>query len=444
MAGIKKRGETWHLRMRVPKRYRSLSLPTEIHRSLRTGSEREARVRLPTAEAAVLAELDSLLAIGGHPHPDTAGNGAFAAAIAFATSRGMTYRPVDEIAQGSLARILEGIEALRPNDPPEAAVALLGGAEAPSLRLSQLVDEVERIRTHDNRFKSPEQIRLWRNPRLRATKNLQAAIGEDIEVAKIDNGTALRHRSWWRKKMAQSGQSADTANKDFSNMAGMLSAYFEDILMIDAPRPYAGITIRDRHAVKGRKLEMPHSWIVEHWLQPGALARLNDEARDILLMSIETGGRQSEIVDLPPGAIVLDAEIPHILISNTEGEHRREIKNVISTREMPLVGLALAAARRNPDGFPRYRGKSSYSAAVNKYLRQNGLLPSPKHTIGGLRHAWEQRLKAIGIETDDRGEMMGHSVGAARKREVYGDAMVLARKFELSQRIMLPVPDHLR
>ena len=70
-------------------------------------------------------------------------------------------------------------------------------------------------------------------------------------------------------------------------------------------------------------------------------------------------------------------------------------------------------------------------------------MPSPKQTIGGLRHAWEQRLKAIGIETDDRGEMMGHSVGAARKREVYGDAMALAGKFELSQRIMLPVPEHL-
>jgi hypothetical protein len=355
----------------------------------------------------------------------------------------MTYRSAIDLSTDSIDEIVNRISALKPNDPPEMAVALLGGVEAKGLLLSELVAEVEKIQQHDNRFKSADQMRLWRNPRLRAANNLKAALGTDIDVLAIDNAVALKHKSWWKKKITASHQSADTANKDFSNMAGMLNAYYDSLGMADAPRPYAGVTIRDRHAVKGRKLEIPPDWVAEHWLQPGALDGLNQEARDILLISIETGGRQTEIKDLPPGAIVLEAEIPHILISNTAGEYRREIKNVMSTRQMPLVGLALAAARRNPEGFPRYRGKSSYSALVNKYLRTNNLMPSPKHTVGGLRHAWETRLKDIGIATDDRGEMMGHSVAGARKREVYGDAMDLRRKFELSSRIMLPVPAHL-
>lgn len=443
MAGLTRRGDTWHLRMRVPRKYRHIEARSEIHRSLMTDSPREAAVRLPAAEAAILADLDARLAVNACATTPTTSKQAYAAAVALAATRGMTYRTAADLSQASIDELVERIGALRPSDTKEVAVALLGGIEVPSLRLSQLVEEVEKILQNDNRFKSEDQMRLWRNPRLRAANNLREAIGQDVEITAINNAAAVRHRSWWRKKIADTGQSADTANKDFSNMAGMLNAYFEHIELIDAPRPYAGISIRDRHAVKGQKLEMPHPWIIEHWLQPGALGGLNNEARDILLMSIETGGRQSEIKDLPPGAIVLDAEIPHILISNTEGEHRREIKNAISTRQMPLVGLALAAARRNPNGFPRYRGKSSYSAVVNKYLRENGLVPSRKHTAGGLRHTWESRLKAIGIATDDRGEMMGHSVGAARKREVYGDAMALARKFELSTRIMLPVPAHL-
>ena len=64
MAGITKRNGTWHLRMRVPRRYAGVEVRAEIHRSLRTDSEREARARLPAAEAAVLAELDARLAMG--------------------------------------------------------------------------------------------------------------------------------------------------------------------------------------------------------------------------------------------------------------------------------------------------------------------------------------------------------------------------------------------
>ncbi|WP_282128823.1 DUF6538 domain-containing protein [Roseobacter litoralis] len=443
MAGIKLRHEIWHMRMRVPRRYSAIEEKKEIFRSLRTSSKREAQVRLPAAEAAILAELDAKLVLGVAPAQDDQAS-TFSAAVALAGMRGFHYRSASDLSQSSIDEIVERVGALRTTDTPEVASALLGGVETPSLRLSQLVEEVEKISIHNNRFKSTEQMRLWRNPRLRATKNLQTAVGKDIEVAAIDNAAALAHRSWWRKKITQTGQSADTANKDFSNMAGMLNVYFDHIEMIDPPRPYSGVHIRDRHAVKTAKPEMPVAWIAEHWLAPGALDRLNDQARDILLMSIETGGRQTEIKDLPPGAIILDAEIPHILIQNTEGEHRREIKNMVSTREIPLVGLALAAARRNPEGFPRYRGTSSYSATVNKYLRENDLLPSAKHTISGLRHAWESRLKKIGIATDDRGEMMGHSVASARGREVYGDAMLLHRKLQLSTEIMLPVPEHLK
>ncbi|MCA1775427.1 MAG: integrase, partial [Loktanella sp.] len=106
------------------------------------------------------------------------------------------------------------------------------------------------------------------------------------------------------------------------------------------------------------------------------------------------------------------------------------------------VGVALAAAKRHPDGFPRYRHKRSYSAAVNKFMRENDLLPDGV-TIGGTRHTWESRLKAVGVMTDDRGEIMGHSVKEARGREVYGDEMALKMRKEVVDRIALPVPDHL-
>ncbi|WP_340108458.1 DUF6538 domain-containing protein [Pikeienuella sp. HZG-20] len=439
MAGLKKRAGTWHLRMRMPRRYREIDPRSEIHRSLRTESEREALARLPAAEAAVLAELDARLALArGGPSGDV-----FSAAVALAATRGFTYRSAEDLASGPLDEILARLDALKPGDGREPARALLGGVEAPSLMLSELVAEVEKISTHDNRYKSAVQMRLWRNPRIRAATNLIAALGEDRPVRSIGNAEALRHRSWWRTRIEREGQKVETAKKDFYNMSSMLARYYDSLDEADPPRPYLGVTIRDRHAVKARKLEIPVEWIVEKWFAPGAFDGLNAEARDILLMSIETGCRQSEIHDLPSDGIVLDAPIPHLRLAFEDGDERREIKNTSSVREVPLIGVALAAARRHPQGFPRYRDKRGYSGLVNKYMRANGLMPSPKHTIGGTRHAWESRLKAVLLPNDDRGEMMGHSVASARNREIYGDQMPLKTKLEFAQQVVLDVPAHL-
>ncbi|KKL12997.1 hypothetical protein LCGC14_2530180, partial [marine sediment metagenome] len=135
----------------------------EVHRSLRTDSEREARVRLPAVEAAVLAELDARLTMGQSQQPGD----VFSAAVALAATRGVSYRMADDLTSGPLEEILARLDTLKPTDTKQMARALLGGVEAPQLMLSGLVEEVERISAHDNRYKSDTQMRLWRNPRTR-------------------------------------------------------------------------------------------------------------------------------------------------------------------------------------------------------------------------------------------------------------------------------------
>jgi hypothetical protein len=428
------------MRMRVPRRFLAVApTKTEIHRSLGTDSLRRAQELLPAVKAAIIDELEARLDL----NREAMGTDAYRSAVRVASARGFTHQSISQIASGSFDALLQRVEAIKPNDDSMTVKAILGGVEQPTLMVSGLVAEVERISKHENRFKSENQMRLWRNPRLRAVANLQAALGGDIPVTDIRSEEALKHRSWWLERIAQTSVSADTANKDFANMSGMLRRYYDHQNMAQPPKPYAGIQVSDRHKKKMRKLQIPTDWIKEVWFAEGAFDGINTQARDILLMSIETGCRQSEIHDLPADAIVLNAPIPHLRIDNSEGEHRREIKNAPSSRCVPLVGVALAAAKRNPCGFPRYRGASSYSATVNKYLRTRGLLPSPKHTIGGTRHSWEARLKAALIDSDDRGEMMGHDVSSIRNRELYGDEMPLERKLELAQRVVLDVPEHL-
>ena len=440
MAGLTKRKQTWHLRMRVPRRYRAIESRSEITRSLRTTSRKEAFVRLLTVEAIVIAELDARLAM---TEPGNSGE-AYAAGIAFAASRGITYLPVQELAQSPMEDILEHIEALKRNDGPQMSRAILGYLKAPSLKLSGFAEEVARISAYDNRYKSAEQMRKWRTPRKRAVANLIKALGEDCPVLELDAAKARRHRSWWQSRMSREGQKAETANKDFANMASMLSRYHDSLEMPEPPRPYTNIRITDRHEVAARKAEVPIETIITKWFAKGAFDDLNEQARDILLMSIETGCRQSEIHDLPSDAIVLDTPIPFINVTNEDGEEKREVKNTSSFRRIPLVGVALSAARRHPNGFPRYRGRSGYSNTMNKYLRKHGLLPKTGITVGGIRHTWESRLIAARLLSDERAEMMGHSVRAARNRKHYGNDMALARKLEIAQQVMLEEPEHLK
>ena len=441
MGGLIKRGDIWHLRMRVPKRYLAVAERKEIHRSLGTDSARRARELLPDVTAKLLAELEAMTII--KDHPDDAS--AYHAAQRLAQARGFTYRPLSDHLDGPMEEILDRVEASSADPDTETAKALLGAFDEPALVLSGLVDEVERLAAHDNRYKSENQLRLWRNPRKRATINLMAALGDrDLPISEIDRAAALKHKAWWQQKIAAENLSMESANKDFANMAGMLRRYYDSIAKPDPPEPYRRVTLKDRHKAETRKLEIPVDWITEKWLAPEAFDGTNTEARDILLISIETGCRQSEIHDLPASAIVLDDPIPHLRLAFEGGDDRREIKNIASARSVPLVGVALAAAKRHPQGFPRYRGKSSYSAAMNKFLRSNGLLPTAQHTIGGVRHTWESRILEATKRMDLSGEMMGHSVKVIRGRPVYGDAMALQKKHELAQSVMLPVPEHLK
>jgi hypothetical protein len=440
MAGLIKRGDTWHLRMRVPKRYLAVAGRKEIHRSLETDSERRARELLPDVKAKLLAELDEMTIIQERPNDAD----AYRAAQKIAQARGFAYRPISDLLDAPLDDILDRVEASVADPATETAKALLGAVDEPALLLSGLVDQVERLAAHDNRFKSENQMRLWRNPRKRAVANLTAALGgKDVFVKEVDHAAALKHKAWWQKKIAAENLSMESANKDFANMAGMLRRYYEGIAQPNPPEPYRRIALKDRHKVEARKLEIPVDWITEKWFAPRAFDAMNTEARDILLISIETGCRQSEIHDLPASAIVLDHPVPHLRLAFEEGENRREIKNSASVRLVPLVGVALAAAKRHPDGFPRYRGKSNYSGTMNKYLRSNDLLPSAQHTIGGVRHTWESRILDATKRMDVSGEMMGHSVKVIRGRPVYGDAMDLAQRQGLALSVMLPVPDHL-
>ena len=163
---------------------------------------------------------------------------------------------------------------------------------------------------------------------------------------------------------------------------------------------------------------------------------MNEEARGILLILIETGARPSEIANLQPNAIRITAKVPHLVIEpRDDPDDPREIKTASSMRSVPLVGVALAAAERHKAGFPNYRNRENeLSATLNKYLRANNLFPTKGHKVYSFRHAFEDRMKEGGLEDELRRLLMGHTVD----RPKYGSGGSLAWRRDELMKIVLP------
>lgn len=477
MAGLNKRKGTYHLRMRIPARYASIwaadgKPPTEIHRSLKTGDEREAKSRMAVVERMILTELDEKLAaaelkaeITAAPGKATTKMSHYQAIAAMTSARGFTYRTASELATAAAddksADVMARIKSLQDaGDEPTSieAAALLGGFEKPKRTLKQLANAMKDLNPFEVDNKNEQQLKDWKNKWLRVAQRLIDAIGRDPVVDDISRDDIVVLRDLMQVRVKDGSLDISSANKDLQYLGRMIRDHHKSLDRRDFSLPTADVrceaVIRKK---KSRKPPVPEEYL-QKWVVMSNWGDTDQQLRDVLLIELETGGRGSEIFNLPPSAFVLNHPIPHIIIQEEEGDDTgggaRQIKTTASERRVPLVGVALEAALRNPEGFTRYRGNRNFSNAATKALRARGLIPTepvsykrmpgnkrkPVYvTAGGVRHSFEDRLAKVGVDMDTRGELMGHDVGRIRGRQHYGDKD-LSERLELHLRIMIKPP----
>jgi integrase len=328
-------------------------------------------------------------------------------------------------------RTVERVEALAAkglHDDPAACAAVLGTVKKPVLPLSRLQQEHEALVGDELKGMSPEQLRIWRNTRIRAAKQFIEIVG-DKPVTEITEADGLEYVDWWRARVVSGESNAKTANRDI----GQLSRMLKDV-RIRRRYKYPDIfrDLRLRGETEKSRIPFENDFISTHFLG-GRLDGLNDEARMVLFVMIETGLRPSEIVNLREHSIHLDAPIPYVEIL-PDG---RQLKTEDSKREIPLVGVALEAMKLKPQGFARYRDRSSsMSGALNKYLKENGLRPTSDHTVYSLRHSFKDRLVAVEAPDSLIDSLMGHRSGKPK----YGKGPTLELKLKFLERIAFPCP----
>lgn len=432
-----RRDGTWHFSRRVPAEFTRLDPRGLVKQS--------TKIRIADDPKGVKA---SAVALQINEHLEAfwrglvEGRGAEARnryneARARARVMGMTYLPAGELAapafQMELMERLERLEKLGAAGPGRRNEAIrdavLGREAAPPILLSELFTRFETQVQAEITDLSPDQKRKWKNPKVRAVTNLITVIG-DMPITDITANHALDFSEWWQARVVDEDLNAGTANKDMGHLSRMLFKINQ--------RHRLGITkifdgMKLEGAQENSRPPFDTAYIQKTLLAPGALSRLNEEARRVVFLMMDAGLRPSEACNLNRGTILLDGDIPHVRVL-PDG---RRMKTPQSRRDVPLVGLALETMKLQRDGFPRYHDKSAeLSATVNKFLDENNLRQDGTRTLYSIRHSFKDRLITLREQDSMIDALMGHKEDGSK----YGTGPTLAMKRDVLQRIAFTPP----
>jgi integrase len=427
---IVKRGKVWWLRKRVPATYQHIEPQHTISMSLKTDSEVEAMRKAQRVWAEMIAGWED--ALDGNTQSAAR---RFKIAKEDAGRMGLQYRSAADLADISVAEILRRAAAVENPDDAFAEIprerreiAAFSLADEPQVTVRTALEFFFRHAedTGSLRAKTERQVKNWRDPRKLVVSQFVENVG-DLELAELTRQNMRAFTRWLKSQVDADKIQIATANKRIHTLAKILKTANRE-MELDLDLPLSDLTLEG--AETNTRAAFSREWIKNKLLAPDALGGMNDEARNIALIMVNTGGRVSEISGLKAHHVLLDGPIPMIDVK-PEG---RELKNKNSKRRIPLVGVSLdaaidakmqAEAAGSDDLFPRYAGKGTESAAINKFMRENKLMETPDHTLYGLRHSLEDRMVEAGVLDRIRRDIFGHALQEIRYGTGGGDEVRL-------------------
>lgn len=433
---LTKRAGYWHFVRRVPLEYAHLDPRGIIKHSTKMLVAKDRRgVKAGRVADAMNRELEAFWR-GLEDGKAEEAAARYAEARRRARAFGYDYVETADLANRSDAELLERLEKLvstRTIGDPRAAAALLGTEKRPAVKLSEVFSRYQAQTRNEVKDMSPNQLKRWQNGYVLAITDLISVIG-DKALDAISHADVLDYVDWMEGRVEEGEIVAKTANKYIGHNSKMLKE-INRRLRLGLPDFFAGMRLQGQKNVS--RPPFPIDYVQKVLLGDGALMELNDEARRAVFLIADSGLRLSEAVNLNADTIQLDGDIPYVRVM-PDG---RRVKTDQSIREVPLVGVALAAMKLQPGGFPRYVDKgASFSGYVNQFLAEKGLRPTPKHSVYSLRHTFEDRLKEAKAQDSMIDELMGHSDG---KNYRYGKGHPLRLKHELLKSIAYKSPSAL-
>jgi integrase len=245
-----------------------------------------------------------------------------------------------------------------------------------------------------------------------ATRNINFIIAElgDRDLAEYMSSDAGK----FRDSLLDRGLLTSSVKRIFSSIKSVVNFSIKENGM-NIVNPFLGVYIPDLNDTTKRK-SIPIETIQK--IQDKCVST-DDELRWMIGIISDTGMRLAEAVGLIRKDIVLNCDIPHVIIRPNE---KRRLKTKQSERTVPLVGVSLWAATRIIEStndeqqyvFKRYNktktsNANSASAALNKWIKpyvENDMV------IHSFRHAMRDRLRSVECPSDVVDSIGGWSAGS--------------------------------
>ncbi|CDZ65221.1 Site-specific recombinase [Neorhizobium galegae bv. orientalis] len=306
--------------------------------------------------------------------------------------------------------------------PTRQEVALIGGVVSEALSLDQMFTRYQELAAGKwNDLDRRARQKKW-NRYAEPVADFKRTMG-DLDVLTITTKQASNYAVDLGKRIEAGKLKSETAKKKLL----FLNAIFQKVLKADFPdrkNPFERVELEHDGNDKGRRRPLTE-------LEIGALheklsaSTANDELKAVLHIIEHTGATAKEIVLLHESDFHLEEDIPYVHIG--PNPNRKSLKTKNRPRLVPLVGLALEAAKRFPKGFARYcrsNGSEAFGASANKIIKQ----VAEDATTYSFRHRFIDALRDVdGIQDSLIQHIVGHDSSMTGK---YGKGFSLKKKQE--------------
>jgi len=278
------------------------------------------------------------------------------------------------------------------------------------LRLQQMdIPAIHLVKTDDERPTSPvimEAVEIYLSIKGNPDKTFTRTAKRNGEyVSKVLGNRPITSYSTldaatFRDWCFEQGMNINTVKRVFASVRSIINLVMREY-GIEGNNAFSGTFMPERTDTSTRK-PIPNDILS---VIQQRCREADDEPRWLVSLISDTGMRLSEAAGLAVDDVVLDAEIPHVIV---RPHLWRRLKTKGSERTIPLVGEAMWAAQRatkashSPYLFPRYcdgitTNSNSASAALNKWLKQ---VAGDDYVIHSFRHSMRDRLRAVNCPSD--------------------------------------------